>query len=273
MTYFKDPFENINRLINQINEPFKQIERLNKQIMQPAFLIQNQMTYIANPILDQHNNLLAQQDHIFNFLASKPLENLHPSYQSLFPIIEQLNNSLTFNTFNNIDFSFLESFDIDSKLFNNSVLSDELKLAIEQEVSYQIEHQNNGHTQQQQKSLEEFFKKLPLHVAFIVINILFNIMFGQVQDTLLEKPQNYFTEFLEDNLNTDFTRESIAMIRKDTYLRAGKSKQSPLVLQEKLVTAQFVLKHTRQKSWVKISVEIDGETYTGWIEKSNLIKP
>lgn len=62
------------------------------------------------------------------------------------------------------------------------------------------------------------------------------------------------------------------MIRADTYLREGRSKNSPIVLKTKLKQTQSVICHERKENWVKIAVYINNSTYTGWVEKSKILK-
>lgn len=80
-------------------------------------------------------------------------------------------------------------------------------------------------------------------------------------------------EMWEDKFSIDITGEIVSMIRVDTYFRTGRSRQARLVLQEPLKKAQSVLHITCKNNWIQVSMLIDSETHTGWIEKSKVFHP
>lgn len=110
---------------------------------------------------------------------------------------------------------------------------------------------------------------VPLHLFLILMQFIF----APFQEYLIEEPQAYLQEIWEGKTDINMTGKKIAMIREVTYLRAGRSKQVPLVIQEPLKKAQSVLRITRKENWIQVSVLIDGETYSGWVEKWKVIQP
>lgn len=110
-------------------------------------------------------------------------------------------------------------------------------------------------------------------------NNILQFIFLMIQFLLIpitDIPKEEFFELLkeqyEDTFNVDLTGEVSASVRSDTYLRSGRGKNSPVVLNTKLKTAQSIILHKRKNNWVQVSVYLNGETYTGWIEKSKIIK-
>lgn len=59
----------------------------------------------------------------------------------------------------------------------------------------------------------------------------------------------------------------------NTCWRTGRIRQARLVLQEPLKKAQSVLRIKRKNSWGQVSVLIDYEAQTGWIEKTKVVHP
>lgn len=87
----------------------------------------------------------------------------------------------------------------------------------------------------------------------------------------MEEPKTYIYEKCEDLTDIDMTGETTAIIREESYLRAGiSSEDAPVVSETALKEAQAVLRLSRKGDWIQNSILIDGETYTGWVAKSKI---
>lgn len=111
-------------------------------------------------------------------------------------------------------------------------------------------------------------KYIFIHIFLYIISLLLSPVSGNIEEDV----STWLKVQYEDLLNIDLTGEVNASIRTDTYLRAGRSKNAPIILSSKLKIAQPIIWHVRQKNWVEISVYVEGETHTGWVEKSKILK-
>lgn len=94
-----------------------------------------------------------------------------------------------------------------------------------------------------------------------------------MQEYVTEETKAYMEEIWEEKFIIDITGGIVSMISVDTCLRTGRSRQARLVLQECLKKAQSVLRIKRKNSWIQVSVLIDSEAQTGWIEKTKVVHP
>lgn len=109
-------------------------------------------------------------------------------------------------------------------------------------------------------------ENLPKRIFLGVMMMIFMPPYNYI----MEKPQTYIHEKWEDLTGVDMTGEVTLMIREEVYLRSESSEYASVVLETALKEAQSVLRLERDGDWVRISVLIDGETHTGWVEKSKL---
>lgn len=109
-------------------------------------------------------------------------------------------------------------------------------------------------------------KQLPkeIFLRFIIMMIMSPYTY------ITEDLQTYLHEKWEDITGVDMTGEVAMMIREEVYLRAESNEYALIVLKAPLKKGQSVLRLGRDGDWVQISVLIDGETHTGWVEKSKL---
>lgn len=250
---------------------------------------------MINIINDNDNNY----DDIFNLVPNfdnylKDIFEIRQSYKNFFDTNKHLQQIISINIENNSIRNFQRIFSQYSEMTKmtnffqqNDVFSihQHIQSTIQnlpdeeyqslQDSAYQISPQlsenvveirNNTVEEDSKRSLKDIKK----------INILINIILFLFISPYMEYTKDEINFFIktahEDYFDIDLTGEAPAVIKTDTYLRAGRSKNAPLVLNQKLKTAQAAFWKTRKKNWVKISILIDGETYTGWVEKSKVVR-
>lgn len=276
MNHFNDPFRDIQNLMNQMSAPYRQMQDITNRMLEPARIAQqhfDRMQAIVDLPLQQ---FYASQLSIQSALNHVPMDSLiniqtilERHSASLIPSLGILRNSIPFEQISQLDLTFLDEINIEETEFDETSLTDEMRAYIQQEVEIQVQEATSNTTTEWQQFIMRIYRSVPLYVFLMLLHYIFT----PFQEYVMEEPQAYMQEIWEDKTGIDMTGETVAMIREDTYLRAGRSKKAPLVLQEPLKKAQSVLRITRKKNWVQVSVLIDGETYSGWVEKSKVIQP
>lgn len=144
-----------------------------------------------------------------------------------------------------------------------------------QESAYQISPQLSENVVEIRNNTVEEDSKISfkdIKKINILINIILFLFISPYKEYIKDDINFFIKTAHEDYFDIDLTGEVNASIRTDTYLRAGRSKNAPIILSSKLKIAQPIIWHVRKKNWVKISVYVDGETHTGWVEKSKILK-
>lgn len=251
--YFKDIFE--------IRQSYKKIFDTNKHLQQIiSFNIQPKI-FVSQQIKQHYETLHRIQK--FN-IENNSIRN----FQRIFSQYSEMAKMTNFFQQNDI-------FSIHQQIQSTiQTLPDEEYQSL-QESAYQISPQLSENVVEIRNNTVEENSKISLK-DIKKINILINIilfLFISPYKEYIKNDINFFIKTAhEDYFDIDLTGEAPAVIKTDTYLRAGRSKNAPLVLNQKLKTAQMVFWETRKKNWVKVSIFIDGETYTGWVEKSKVVR-
>lgn len=185
---------------------------------------------------------------------------------------EAIRNSIPYEQLAAIDFSYLRDLSLDNEVDDETELTDEMKVQIQQEIQIQFQNLSENESPTAD-TYQAFFEKLAKSIpSKILINILLFIMITPFITPVTEDMQESITAVWEDNLQVDLTGEYTAAIRQDTYLRDGRSRKAPVVLSQLLKTGQPIIVKSRKGSWVRVILLVDGETYTGWVEKSRIVK-
>lgn len=279
MNNYSDSFHNLQQAMSQINKINEQVyqstQSVANQMIAPAQVIQNHIESIGAAANSSAQQITMLQKKLQNALSNLPiteLANIVMSHQEhLKPFISNLNkiaNSISVTELSKLDLTFLDGVNVEDSLDDEQPLTNEMQDYIQQEIAMQIESIPSNSATEWQAFIMNLYRKLPKSLFLAIICFIFS----PVIEYVAEDPRVYMQELWEDATGIDMSGEKVAMIRTTTYLRAGRSKHSPLVLQEALQEAQAVIRITRKGNWVKISVLVNGETYTGWVEKSKVIQ-
>ncbi|MFY0520581.1 hypothetical protein ACOMCU_22530 [Lysinibacillus sp. UGB7] len=186
-------------------------------------------------------------------------------------VVEEIRNTIPYEQLAALDFSYLDNLTLDNDIEDETELSNEMKAHIQLEIQEQLRSINENELQTT-STYQDFFEKLskniPVQIMFSILVYLFTPFISPVTEEALE----FTTELWEDNLHIDLTGKYNAVILSDTYLRHDMSEMAPVVLSQQLKTGQSIIVEKREGSWVKIILYLDDETYTGWVEKSKIIK-
>lgn len=250
---------------------------------------------MINIINEDDNNY----DDIFNLVPNfdnylKDIFEIRQSYKNFFDTNKHLQQIISINIENNSIRNFQRIFSQYSEMtkMTNFFQKNDV-FSIHQHIQSKIQNLPDEEYQSLQDSAYQISPQLSENVVEIrnntveedskrslkdtkKINILINIILFLFISPYMEYTKDEINFFIktahEDYFGIDLTGEVNASIRTDTYLRAGRSKNAPIILSSKLKIAQPIICHVRKKNWVKISVYVDGETHTGWIEKSKILK-
>lgn len=269
---------NLENAINQVNTPIRQLQETLTRMMEPSRIIRQQTEIIQSTIDNQMKQYYASQQSIQRVIQAIPVDffaNIQKSVtqfpNSIALSFDTLRKSIPFEQIAQLDLSFLDDLNPEEIELDEISLTEELQEYIEQEVTAQVQSQSltTNTSNEWQQFILKLYRNLPITLFLMFISFLTS----PLQEYVLEEPRSIVQEYWEDKLNIDITGETVAMIREDAYLRAGRSKHAPVVLQAPLKKSQSVLRIIRKKNWVKVSVLIENETYEGWVEKSKVIQP
>ncbi len=183
-------------------------------------------------------------------------------------VAAEIRKSIPFEQLAAIDFSYLDEID---ELDDEVDFSDEMKAHIQQEIQVQLNAVNENEAPTTD-TYQDFFIKLSKSIPVQTLFAILIFIFSPFSDIVSEEIQERLTEVWEDELQIDLTGEYNATIRKETFLRRGSGKTAPIVLPQQLMVGQTIIVNTRRGSWVKIMVLVGETTYTGWVEKSTVLK-
>ncbi|EFI68439.1 hypothetical protein P9436_15160 [Lysinibacillus capsici] len=183
-------------------------------------------------------------------------------------LANEIRNSIPFEELAAIDFGYIDEMD---SVEDDVELTEEYKAYIQQEIQTQLSAINEEE-EPTATTYQEFFVKLSNSIPGQILFSILLCIFSPLSNVVSEDLQESITEVWEDAFEIDLTGEYNATIRNETYLRQGNSKTAPIVLPQKLKTGQFVIVNSRKGSWVKIMVLVGESTYTGWVEKSKILK-
>lgn len=201
--------------------------------------------------------------------ASNTLKRSMELASSFGYLANEIRNSIPFEELAAIDFGYIDEMDSvedDVEL----ELTEEYKAYIQQEIQTQLNAINEE--EPTATTYQEFFVKLSNSIPGQILFSILLCIFSPFSNVVSEDLQESITEVWEDEFQIDLTGEYNATIRNETYLRQGNSKTAPIVLPQKLKTGQLVIVNSRKGSWVKIMVLVGESTYTGWVEKSKILK-
>ncbi len=144
-----------------------------------------------------------------------------------------LRDSISFEQISQLNLTFLDELDVEDTEFDEASLTNEMCAYIQQEVETQVHAATSNTTTEWQQFIMRVYRAVPLHVFLIIMQFIF----APFQEYVFEELQAYMQKLWEDKTSIDMSGETVAMICEDTYLRAGRSKQALLVLQEPLKKA------------------------------------
>ncbi len=220
------------------------------------------------------NSISSQMTRAFQVRQEMTSEMLNTMAQmpTLIQTIQQIQRKIPFEQLAAIDFSYLNDLRWDDTLEDESELTDEMKIQIQQEVQIQLQELelNDSPTID---TIQGIFEKLSKNIPLtIFINILLFFVVTPLKTPITDEIQESITEVWEDNLQIDLTGEYTAQIMQDTYLRQDIGEEAPVALSQILKAGQPIIVEKRNGEWVRIILLVDGETYTGWVEKSKILK-
>jgi len=220
------------------------------------------------------NSISSQMTRAFQVRQEMTSEMLNTMAQmpTLIQTIQQIQRKIPFEQLAAIDFSYLNDLRWDDTLEDESELTDEMKIQIQQEVQIQLQELelNDSPTVD---TIQGIFEKLSKNIPLtIFINILLFFVVTPLKTPITDEIQESITEVWEDNLQIDLTGEYTAQIMQDTYLRQDIGEEAPVALSQILKAGQPIIVEKRNGEWVRIILLVDGETYTGWVEKSKILK-
>ncbi|MBX8945943.1 hypothetical protein [Lysinibacillus sp. K60] len=236
-------------------------------------------TVLTEPLMKWHefNNSMnssmikaLQTQQKLSLEASNTLKRSMELASSFGYLANEIRNSIPFEELAAIDFGYIDEMDS----IENDVeleLTEEYKAYIQQEIQTQL-NAINEEEEPTATTYQEFFVKLSNSIPGQILFSILLCIFSPFSNVVSEDLQESITEVWEDEFQIDLTGEYNATIRNETYLRQGNSKTAPIVLPQKLKTGQLVIVNSRKGSWVKIMVLVGESTYTGWVEKSNILK-
>lgn len=272
MDYQSDKFLKAVRNIQNMMKSFQSIDfsMYNDLAMRANNLATERIVKLQEFNNSMNSNMIKmlQTQQTFSLEATNTMQRTMELASSFGNLANQIRNSIPFEQLAAIDFSYLdEMVDVEEEV----ELSDEIKAQIKQEIQVQLSAINEEE-EPTTATYQEFFVKLSNSIPGQILFSILLCIFSPFSNIVSEDVQESITEVWEDIFQIDLTGEYNATIRNETYLRQGNGKTAPIALPEKLKTGQPIIVSSRKGNWVKIMVLVDETTYTGWVEKSKILK-
>jgi hypothetical protein len=220
-------------------------------------------------------------------------EQITESVRSLVNIkIPDWFSEVTINDLNNLNLDVLpENLLLDT---NTSIKSFE-NVVSDQYIQEKIEEsfpESDLNAPNRSNKLEVFFKKLleaakydlALQAMCITLQILIAITLGIAEDDHDIEIKNEIQSIIKDstygkayqrifiNENIEYPLSEVGYLRTDTLIREGAKQTAPVNIHEIIPHKTVVTILTRKGNWIKILISDKDHYYTGWVEKSKVVK-